>query len=96
MPRSRADEHPESDKDQTKIDESKGYVRYIGLSQVRSISQEDLDRAGINRKNLVDLSWDRSNNWTLLRAAIPDEVYERAIVPDLELILVDGKGNKIR
>lgn len=73
--------------------EQRGYIRYIGLSQVRKITKDDLSGVGFSGNDLVDLSWSQSNNWLVARSDIPDGVYERAIVPDAELIMVDPKDD---
>jgi len=73
----------------------RGYVRYVGISHVRQITQEDLQKAGFSGASLVDLVWERSNSFTVPRSNIPDDVYERAIVPDMELVLVDGGGQRL-
>jgi hypothetical protein len=75
--------------------ENRGYVKYIGLSHRRQMSQEDLQQAGFSGTDLVDLVWERANSFTVPRADIPDGVYERAVAPDLELILVDEKGQRM-
>ena len=75
--------------------ENRGYVKYIGLSHVRRISQEDLSEAGFSGTNLVDLVWSQANDFTVSRSDIPDAVYDRAIGPDMELVLVDGEGKRL-
>lgn len=70
----------------------KGYVQYIGTSHVRQITEGELSDVGLKGK---DLTWDKANNWTIARSDISDDVYERAIVPDMELVLVDGEGQRV-
>lgn len=103
MPRTRAeerraaeidDESPATNESQESV-EQKGYVKYIGLSHARLMTQEDLLQAGFSGKSLVDLVWNKANSFTVARADIPDDVYERAIVPDMELVLVDGEGQRM-
>lgn len=88
------EESPATNESQESV-EQKGFVRYIGTSHARQIAQEDLASIGFSGKNLVDLYWSRENNWTIQRSAIPDDVYERAIVPDTELVLVNGEGERM-
>jgi hypothetical protein len=87
-------EQQEQKQEQQESDQ--GYVRYIGASQTRSMSKQDLEEAGLSGNDLVDLVWSRENNWTIARADIPDAVYERAIVPDLELVYVSREGHRIK
>jgi hypothetical protein len=89
MTRSRESEEAPATNESKESQEQKGFVRYIGTAHVRSISQEDLHAVG-----LVDLVWNRANQWTIPRADIPDEVYERAVQSDVELILVNSRGDR--
>lgn len=72
--------------------ENRGYVRYIGTSDVRQITDEDFADIGIKQKSLV---WSKANNWLVPRAEISDAAYETAIMPDLELVLMDSEGERI-
>ena len=94
MTRSRESEEAPATNESKESQEQKGFVRYIGTAHVRSISQEDLHAVGLAGTNLVDLVWNRANQWTIPRADIPDEVYERAVQSDVELILVNSRGDR--
>lgn len=72
--------------------ENRGFVRYIGASDTRIISREDFEGVGINHETLV---WDKNNQWTVRRSDVSDEAYERAIQPDMELVLVDSEGARL-
>lgn len=72
--------------------ENRGFVRYIGTSDVRRISREDFDGVGIEHDTLV---WDKGNQWTVKRVDISDEAYERAIAMDREFVLVNSEGARI-
>jgi hypothetical protein len=62
------------------------YVKYIGLSHVRSISRDDWRKAGVN--NQESLVWDRANGWTVPLSRITDEAWP-FIDADSELLVVD-------
>jgi len=72
------------------------FVKYIGPSHIRQFSQEDLQAAGLSGLDLVDLAWNHSNNWIVSMKMIPPGVYDRAIFSDLELVLVDKDGNRVK
>lgn len=92
----RASREPEQEKDSAKEEDADpGYVQYIGRSHVRKFTTADLAAVGIPDDDQAPLSWDKSNDWIIPRGEIPDSVYERAIQYDLELILVDAKGNRL-
>lgn len=95
MPRNSAEERRAQINEVHARRESQEFVRYIGPSHIRSMTQEDLHLAGFSGTDLVDLRWDQSNNWTVPREKIPDEVYEQAIKPDLELVLVGKDGERL-
>lgn len=86
----------QDDQDAPKSNESaeakanRGYVRYVNTANERHIRPQDLAEIGFSKKDdLVLLSWTAENQWCVPRADIPDEVYERAIVPDNDFILVE-------
>lgn len=96
MPRSRAEERRAVETDAVPVEESqesrenRGYVRYVNTATERHIRPEDLWAVGFSKdRDLRLLSWTKDNHWTLPRADIPDDVYERAIVPDTDFVLVD-------
>lgn len=50
-------------------------VVYMGLSDVRLLSEEDLKMIGIEDPE-GDIRWNRQNNWTIPVKDLPDQVVE--------------------
>ena len=69
----------------------RGYVRYVNTATIRRITPEDLAEVGIPVGDQKVLEWSAVNQWTVPRADITDAVYERAIEPDKDFILVEGE-----
>lgn len=86
-----AKEEEKADKTTDKPD--RGYVQYVGASGRRGITLADMESVGVTGQK-SDLWWTRENGWKVPRADISDEVYERALKPDPEMILVNGEGDE--
>lgn len=72
--------------------ENRGFVRYVNTATERHINPEDLWGIGFSRdRDLKSFSWIKSNNWCIPRADIPDDVYDRAIAPDNDFVLVEPR-----
>lgn len=68
----------------------RGYVRYVSTATERHIRPQDLWEIGFSRDaDLPWLAWVPDNQWCVKRDAIPDDVYERAIAPDPDFVLVE-------
>jgi hypothetical protein len=96
MARTRAEARRAEEADEVESDESvesrehRGFVRYVNTANERIIRPEDLWDIGFSRDaELVRLSWNQGNQWCIPRADIPDDVYERAVEPDNDFVLVE-------
>lgn len=69
-----------------------GYIKYVGASHVRGLTEEDFETVGVRGQKAV--WWRRENQWTVPRADLSDDAYNRAIKNDPELILVGGNGDE--
>jgi hypothetical protein len=96
MTRSRAEARRAEEADETDSNESaesrehRGFVRYINTANARIIRPQDLWEIGFSRDaDLPLLVWDADTQWCVKRSDIPDDVYDRAIAPDNDFILVE-------
>lgn len=86
----REQEKPAAKSESVESRQHRGYVRYVNTANERHIMPGDLWNIGFSREDdLPTLSWTADNQWCVPRADIPDEVYERAIAPDRDFILVE-------
>ncbi len=70
------------------------FIKYIGTSHRRVITENDFRSVGVNGQGGVE--WSYANNFSVARDRLTDDAYAKAIEHDRHFVLVGGDDNAPR